>query len=85
VRLRFKSSAFDSQPLRYNNIIMRIGIHRFLVFGNRAYSELNDGRSPAVITQTDVVRYFLDNLDTYPHVEVTRACIHLFCYHYNTN
>lgn len=52
-------------PLTFSIFIV-IGIHRFLVSDSRTA----DSTFHAVITQTDVVKYFLDNLDIYPQVKV---------------
>ena len=48
-----------------------IGIHRFLIF-EHGHADDSESESPYILTQTDVVAYFLDHLDMHPEVEVRR-------------
>lgn len=49
------------------NSIQLIGFHRCIVVES---DDSNSNQPAKLLTQTDVVKYFLDRLDQYPHVEV---------------
>lgn len=48
-----------------DNLIIVIGLHRSLVF---AHSDPTHNTAK-VLTQTDVVRYFLENVDIFPEIQ----------------
>lgn len=72
----------DDTPLSKVVERMCVGMHRCLVFGDNSHA-------PRILTQTDIVKYFLENIDVHPqistalshHVSATPHGKDLVCVH----